>query len=147
VPGGWIECHEIDPYVYSDDGTYMKDHPLNEIYEITSGAFSRLYQWNIHFTKQIADTLRQVGFVNVHERRTRIPLGRWHHEARMREMGLFSRTSTGEWAMAMLAANNAMGITEEAADRLAERLVDALDDVAVHGSMDWLDVWAQKPSA
>ncbi|EFY84812.1 UMTA methyltransferase family protein [Metarhizium acridum CQMa 102] len=83
-PGGWVECHEIVSSVFSEDGAVNRGHPLHKMYDLINGSFSEVYGWNLHIAAQIPDVLREIGFVSITQRQNKIPLGRWHHDARMR---------------------------------------------------------------
>ncbi|KAM4056644.1 methyltransferase [Hirsutella rhossiliensis] len=64
-PGGWAEVHDIVPVTFSDDGTAGDDHPVHALYRLIEGPFSRLYGWNFQVPSDVADMLRELGFVNV----------------------------------------------------------------------------------
>ncbi|KAF7558990.1 hypothetical protein G7046_g5181 [Stylonectria norvegica] len=144
-PGGWIECHEAIPFVKSDDGTVDDTHPLNTFYRLVEGPFTNTYGWNLRFPLQIVDTLKEKGFINITEKRTSVPIGRWHQEARMREMGMFCQIIAEDWITSLLPRTDTMGLTEEEADKLGRSLFDAFNNPRIHASLDWIDVWAQKP--
>ncbi|CAM1511271.1 Fc.00g087840.m01.CDS01 [Cosmosporella sp. VM-42] len=144
-PGGWIEIHEIVPFVFSDDGTAEDDHPMNEFYRHVEGPFSETYGWNMRFPFHIVDTLHEAGFINVQEKHTASPVGRWHSETKMREMGMFCQTICEDWIAAMLQRNDLMGMTEEAADALGHEVFAAFNNPRIHAQLDWIDCWAQKP--
>lgn len=144
-PGGWIEIHECIPFLSSEDGTVDDDHPMNKLYRLLDGPFTRVFGWNLRFPCQIMETLQEVGFVNLQERHSLIPLGRWHHETRMREMGVFSQDLCTDWIIALLSRNETMGLTVEEADELGQNILDAYNNPRIHGQLDWIDCWAQKP--
>lgn len=144
-PGGWIEIHDIVPEVFSDDGTAGDDHPIHTLYKLVDGPFSSLYGWNFHFPANLADTLRLIGFVNVSVRHNAIPIGRWHREAKLREMGLFAQSLLSDWLVTMLTRHETLGLNAEGAHKLGQDILDAFNNPQIHAQHDWLDVWAQKP--
>lgn len=107
--------------------------------------FSSTYGWNIRFPNDIANVLRETGFVNVQERHNHIPIGRWHTEAKMREMGLFNQSLCDDWVIAMLTKHDAMGMTAEEANSFLHKLLNDFDNPRIHAQLDYIDCWAQKP--
>lgn len=133
--------------VFSNDGTAGDDHPINVLYRLIEGPFTNIYGWNLGFPKQIAETLHQVGFINVQERHNHFPLGRWHPEADMRVLGLFNQSIVWEWAVAMLSNNEALELDEEQAETLERDIYEALNNSRIHAQLAWVDCWAQKPQS
>lgn len=89
--------------------------------------------------------LQKAGFTNIQIRHNLVPVGRWHRDARMREMGIFSQTICQDLAVAVLGKHDMLGLDEKQADTLFDDLTARLDDVSVRRLLDWVDVWAQKP--
>lgn len=89
--------------------------------------------------------LRELGFVNVTLRHNAIPIGRWHHEPRMREMGMFTQSLLSDWTATMLTRHETLGLDSEEAYKLGQCILDAFNDPQTHAQHDWIDVWAQKP--
>ena len=143
-PGGWIEIHEAIPFVSSDDDT-ADDHIFNEFYRLVEGPFTNTYGWNLRFPFHIVETVRELGFVGIQERRTKIPIGRWHRETRMREMGMFCQSICEDWVSALLTRHEIMGISEQEADRLGHGIYEAFNNPRIHAQLEWIDCWAQKP--
>ncbi|KAK9436996.1 UMTA methyltransferase family protein [Metarhizium brunneum] len=144
-PGGWVECHEIVSCVFSEDGAVNRGHPLHKMYDLINGSFSQVYGWNLQIAAQIPDVLREIGFVGVAQRQNKIPLGRWHHDAKMREMGIFNQIIHSEWLPSMLLKHEAMGISADEAESVGQEILDAFNDPNVRSYNVWLDCWAQKP--
>ena len=133
------------PFVNSEDGTAEDDHPMNAFYRLVEGPFTNIYGWNLRFPFHIVDTLRDAGFVNIQEQHTQVPIGRWHSEPRMREMGMFCQSICEDWITAMLPRFDVMGLSEGDADELGHQLFDAFNNPRIHAQLDWIDCWAQKP--
>ncbi|TQV93153.1 hypothetical protein V2A60_003532 [Cordyceps javanica] len=144
-PGGWIECHDIVAEVYSRDGTIGKDHPVNQLYHLIDGPFTEVYKWNLHIALELPSLLREAGFVNVSTRRNKIPIGRWPSDHDAREMGLFQQTIVLDFALAVLAKYDILGLDQDEAAELGQQVLDSVHDHTLHAYMDWADVWAQKP--
>ncbi|PHH84062.1 hypothetical protein CDD83_2555 [Cordyceps sp. RAO-2017] len=145
-PGGWVEVHEIIPVAFSDDGTAGDGHPVHALYRLIEGPFSTLYGWKFGIAADLGDMLRELGFVNVTVRHNAIPIGRWHHESRMREMGIFAQSILSDWVITMLTRHETLGLDADEAQDLGQRIIDAFDNTRIHAQHNWVDVWAQKPT-
>ncbi|KAM5360238.1 hypothetical protein ACJZ2D_013895 [Fusarium nematophilum] len=144
-PGGWIEIHEVLPHVFSTDETVDDGHPMNKFYRLIEGSFTNTYGWNLRFPYHIFTTLREIGFANVQQRHSHTPIGRWHHEAKMREMGIFTQNITEDWIVSLLSRTEVMGLSEAEAEELGQSVFDAFNNPRIHAQYDWIDCWAQKP--
>lgn len=144
-PGGWIECHDIIPEVYSKDGSAGKDHPINKVYDLIAGPFTDVYKWSLHIVEELPELLRQAGFINVSTKRNKIPMGRWPSKPHERELGLFQQAIVLDFALAVLAKRDILGLDQDEAAELGQEILDSLHDTRIHAFMDWADVWAQKP--
>ncbi|RMJ08109.1 hypothetical protein BHE90_013177 [Fusarium euwallaceae] len=143
-PGGWIEIHEVISRVSSEDGT-ADDHPMNKFYDLVESHFTAIYGWNLSFSNQIAETLEEVGFTNINTRCQATPIGRWHSEAKKREIGIFTQNITEDWIAAILGRPDTMGLSEEEADELGHSVFEAFGNPRIHAQLRWVDFWAQKP--
>ncbi len=72
-------------------------------------------------------------------------MGRWPSEHNAREMGLFQQTIVLEFALAVLAKRDILGLDQDEAEELGQQVLDSVHDHNTHAYMDWADVWAQKP--
>ncbi|PNP52914.1 hypothetical protein THARTR1_06755 [Trichoderma harzianum] len=145
-PGGWLECHDLFIPLTWEDGTPAIDHPVQRLYDLVNdGPFSRKYGWQLYFPPTLPQVLRQMGFVNVQEQHTPIPVGRWSRRSREREMGMFNQDNLIDWTAALLIRHDDLGITEEEARQLCQETLMAMDNTRVHARLDWGIVWAQKP--
>ena len=131
--------------IFSEDNTVGENHPLASLLRLLQGDFRSRYGWDFHIASRIPQILRDIGFVNIEERHNYIPIGRWHPEAREREMGMFNRIIWMEWSTAMLANREAIGLGEDEAARFTQELEDAFDDASIHAQNDYIECWAQKP--
>lgn len=145
APGGWFECHDPHTSVYSLDGTADETHPLNAVFELINGPFSKVFRWNLNVVDGLPEYLRSLGFVNVSEKKHQGPVGRWHEEPQMREFGMFHQTILAEFTTTIMARHGAMDMDAEEAEALTQRVLKAFDDPKIHAYMDWGSVWAQKP--
>lgn len=108
-------------------------------------AFSKRFQWDIMLPLQIPAMLREAGFINVVETKNAVPIGRWHRETKMRELGMFHHSITIDVVSAVMAKHAAMDMDAEEATRFTDQVKQALDNPRIHGIIDWSGIWAQKP--
>ncbi|OAR01657.1 hypothetical protein LLEC1_06765 [Akanthomyces lecanii] len=144
-PGGWIECHDIVAELYTENESVDKDHPINQLYNLIDGPFTEFYKWNLHIALELPKLILEAGFVNVSTRRNKIPMGRWPSEHNAREMGLFQQAIVLDFALAVLAKRDILGLDQDEAAELGQQVLDSVHDDDTHAYMDWADVWAQKP--
>lgn len=118
---------------------------MNKIYGLVAGPFSEVYKWNLPVVHTLPALLREAGFVNITTQKTEIPIGAWPSEHSRREMGLFQQAIVLDFALAVLAKRNILGLDQDEAAELGQQVLDAVHDPKIHACTDWADVWAQKP--
>ena len=133
------------PMIYDEQGAPLAEHPMNRLYDLLDGPFTRIYGWNLRVAYRVRALLEAAGFVNIRERVVLVPIGRWHHEARMREMGLFALSTAEDFATAMLTRHETVNLTEQQAGDLSHQIVTALNDVRRHCHYKSVNYWAQRP--
>ncbi|KAL2815792.1 hypothetical protein BDW59DRAFT_176054 [Aspergillus cavernicola] len=101
VPGGWAECHEFDTMVKCDDGTMP---PLDEDkigpyhfqdwcdLQIRSGQASDPPR-QFRVAHRLARGMRDMGFVDVHERILKAPVNPWSPDHHLREIGRWNESN------------------------------------------------------
>jgi hypothetical protein len=94
-PGGWMESLECMNSPFCDDGTMPPDWPFKEWTETMAEAAN-----NANRPLQIANKLKrwytEAGFVDIHEKITKIPINSWPRDKHMKTLGKY-------WAENMLA--------------------------------------------
>ena len=133
------------PMVHDEQGAPLASHPMNRLYDLLDGPFTSIYGWNLRVAYRIRALLEQAGFVNIRERVVMVPIGRWHPEARMREMGLFALSVGEDFATAMLTRHETVNLTEQQADNMSHEIVTALNDVRLHCHFKSVNYCAQRP--
>lgn len=110
-------------------------------------AFTNTFGWTVGAPNHVKEYVGAAGFTNIHERQTHVPLGRWHRDAKMREIGMFAQTLTEDFTHAIMAKHETLGLTEEEANKFEQETFDIFNDTRIHAQIPYLDVWAQKPAA
>ncbi|KAL2012009.1 hypothetical protein VTN00DRAFT_4727 [Thermoascus crustaceus] len=100
-PGGYLECHEIDPKPQCDDGTMPPENPdgpseyaLHDwfyYHERSSQVIDPPRPFRI--AHNIATWMKEVGFVDVQEIVTKIPLNTWPTDPVQCEIGSWSEAN------------------------------------------------------
>lgn len=86
IPGGWIEQLELDAHIESDDGSLPKDSMAATWGDTTFGCAERSDR-RIDTLNTMRASIERAGFVNVHERNYKWPIGPWPKEKHYKEAG------------------------------------------------------------
>ncbi|CAI7652202.1 unnamed protein product [Penicillium discolor] len=97
TPGGWIEQIEGDPRIYCSDSSMPPD---SSMVQFTEAVFRAGQEWN--HPLDTLDTMRtameKAGFVNIHEKSYRWPVGPWARDPILKEVG---RLHYHQWTAGM----------------------------------------------
>lgn len=145
-PGGWVEFHESDNTMYSEDGSLRPDNPLVELMNGLHAACDRMGRTMDpapHFTRWAA----HAGFANIEEQRFKLPVGSWPKDPRLKEVGAFMSINFFEGVEAFTAVllRDVLGWSAEAVELMNSRVRAASRRKDVHAIFDMLVVTAQKP--
>ncbi|RYO55623.1 hypothetical protein AA0113_g8709 [Alternaria arborescens] len=104
-PGGYIEHLEISIMFKSEDGTVTEDHFMAQWSKILLGAAEKIgktfaiYDFN-------REMITQAGFVDVVEKKYKVPVGTWPRDPKMKELGqwnlLFCLEGLESWSLYLL---------------------------------------------
>jgi len=87
-PGGWLEDLEMDLKMYSDHADIPADHVFNKWADLFYSAGEKIGRSftvaNNHFMKEM---MLKVGFVDVVEKRIKVPLHGWPEDPHQKQMG------------------------------------------------------------
>ncbi|KAJ5682496.1 hypothetical protein N7462_005661 [Penicillium macrosclerotiorum] len=105
VPGGWIECVERDPRISCDDGSITEG---NSSLFFGKTACEAAVNWGrpITLVHNLKDMMEKAGFVDIHEKVYKWPIGPWPKDPILKEAGRlhYHQWATGMegWAMYLL---------------------------------------------
>ncbi|KAJ5691958.1 hypothetical protein N7462_001381 [Penicillium macrosclerotiorum] len=148
-PGGWIEQVELDVRLYSDDGTLAQDSFLAGWGETFIGCSERAGR-SLLTQETMLSEIEKVGFVDIHEKLIKIPLGPWARDRTLKEAGQLQlahwNTALEGWAMWLLTkfGEPTPWTTEEVQVYLAKIRLE-LKDPHRHAYGFCRRVWAMKP--
>ncbi|KAE8328481.1 S-adenosyl-L-methionine-dependent methyltransferase [Aspergillus sergii] len=154
-PGGWLECHEMDPKPMCDDGTMP---PENE--EGGRSAFA-LHDWwraqhrsgqftnpprQFRIAHRIERSMRESGFVDIQQRIKKVPTNPWPSDPEMKEIGSRSERNWLEalsgWSYKPLAS---LGWTRPEIEVFLVDVRKAIQNRDVHCYMNFHVVTGRKP--
>ncbi|BCR92510.1 class I SAM-dependent methyltransferase [Aspergillus chevalieri] len=100
-PGGYIECHELDPKPRCDDGTMPPENPdgfcdyaLHDWFDLSvrSGQVSDPPR-QFRVAPRMAQWMNDLGFVDVQSRKSKLPTNPWPSDPHLSNIGSWSETN------------------------------------------------------
>ncbi|PGH18106.1 hypothetical protein AJ79_00734 [Helicocarpus griseus UAMH5409] len=144
-PGGWIEFQDWDTHPYSIDGS-IKGTGIEQFYDVVLNAFIK-QGFYTHPGRDLENWFIDAGFVNVHVKKYRVPLGSWAKGEKNKQAGAYNLMQYEEaiegGALAVLTRYENW-TPEEVQVLVAKARADARRP-DVHVLFDFYVVWGQKP--
>ncbi|OLN97573.1 Trans-aconitate 2-methyltransferase 1 [Colletotrichum chlorophyti] len=145
-PGGWIEFQDAGVKIGCDDNTIPENYAPHRFMELFVGTFKTHYGWDLEVPLALPEILRVTGFINIHCRTHKLPIGPWAKDRHQREIGLFlSKDVLWQLVRAVLVKWPQMGLSENEADTMEQDIRKAFHDTKIHAYLPWVSIWAQKP--
>ena len=90
-PGGWVENQEFDLEITSDDGTMSPTGAVQRWQDLWEEGLKKLSAGLTGkcYPNVMKQQMEDAGFVNVHIRGYKMPIGIWPKDKRLRQAGLF----------------------------------------------------------
>ncbi|KAJ5780796.1 hypothetical protein N7457_005956 [Penicillium paradoxum] len=150
TPGGWIEQMELDVRVYSDDNTLKKDSNLAAWGDNFIACSERAGR-SLLTQETMRGAIEKAGFVDVHEKLYKVPLGPWPKDNVLKEAGqlqFFHWTAALEgWAMWLLTKFGApTPWTNDEVQIYLTKVRAELKNPRTHAYEYARRVWARKPT-
>jgi hypothetical protein len=89
-PGGWVEQIELSSIARADDGTIAPDSPLVRWITVFEQMGEKLGK-TFSACELARDAIERAGFVNVRERRIKVPIGTWPKDRDLKHWGAWNR--------------------------------------------------------
>lgn len=136
-PGGWVEFQDFDIEYYSQDGTLTEEHALLRWLRLTQEAAGKLGR-TLRVGKELESWVHKAGFENVQVFRTRVPVGRWPKDKRLKQMGIINWTQIWEGlqSVSLRLFINVLGWTQPAMETLLTEVRADLKNPNVHPLID-----------
>lgn len=145
-PGAWFESQEVHHCPQSHDNTMPPDHPVAEFWSYIDQGLTAL-GLNLNTTLQLADMMRDAGFVNVNTRIFHVPIGIWPKNKVLKMVGLYWRTILldGLEPIALGPMTRGLKWSKAEVDVWLVEVRKAYVDPTMHGHMPFYIVCGQKP--
>ncbi|KAJ5714815.1 uncharacterized protein N7483_011996 [Penicillium malachiteum] len=149
-PGGWIEQMELDVRLYSEDGSLKPEHQLHGWGPLFIRCSERAGR-SLRTHETMRDAIKKAGFVDVHEKKYKIPIGPWAKDKLLKEAGhlQYAHWNTGleGWAMWLLTHfGEPKPWTKEEVQVFLAKVRSELKNPAIHAFEPGRRVWARKPT-
>ncbi|KAI5802980.1 UMTA methyltransferase family protein [Geopyxis carbonaria] len=145
-PGGYLESAEPSLRIYSDDGTLAPDCPMARWSSGMQQGMSKLgKEGNIaHLTK---GWMQDAGFVDIHERVEKLPIGPWPKDKKLKEVGKFNLLSAmvGLEGFTMALFTRLLGWEPEDVASFIGDVKKQVTDKSTHSYMEYRVVYGRKP--
>ncbi|KAJ5371970.1 hypothetical protein N7517_003976 [Penicillium concentricum] len=150
TPGGWIEQIELDVRVYSDDDTLKENGTLATWGDNFIGCSERAGR-SLLTQETMRGAIEKAGFVDVHEKLYKIPLGPWPKDKVLKEAGQLQYAhwlaALEGWAMWLLTKYGApTPWTPEEVQVYLSKVRAELRNPRTHAYELGRRVWARKPT-
>ncbi|EQB56140.1 methyltransferase domain-containing protein [Colletotrichum gloeosporioides Cg-14] len=147
-PGGWVEFQDWDLLYHSDDDSINDDHysmKMDKMFMECSRKVGRDPQPG----PQLEQWMRDAGFVNIHHKKIKAPLGTWPKDPVLRELGHMNMVQTldGLEAYNLRLYTSVLGWTKEEAQILFAHVRNEMRTNTFHAYINYHVVYGQVPQA
>jgi hypothetical protein len=116
--GGWIEQIEVEINALCDDSSALSNSKVKEFCTFTKqiGIASGR---DLYISKSMKELIEQAGFVNVQERKLKLPLGSWATDPKLKDIGRFHERfyKTGLQGWLLQICTRTLGVSGQSSDR------------------------------
>jgi hypothetical protein len=137
---------EIYHFPQCHDGTMPDDHPVTKYWDLVAEGLGVLGV-DFYMTTNLADKMRDAGYVNVTERIFHVPIGTWPKNKVLKTVGLYWRTilMDGLQPIALGPLTRGLKWTPEEVEVWLVEVRKAYMDAWVHSHMPLHIIYGQKP--
>ncbi|KAG8672936.1 hypothetical protein FPOAC1_006236 [Fusarium poae] len=146
APGGYVELHEIDIFVASDDNTLSKSHNLYRWAELLQEASDKLGRPYFN-PSGLKEVLEKAGFEDVHESRFKWPSNQWAKDPKHKELGLWNNENANYFleGVAIAPLTRALGWSREQVAVFIVQARKEVNDTRIHAYWPIISVYGRKP--
>ncbi|KAH8897260.1 S-adenosyl-L-methionine-dependent methyltransferase [Thozetella sp. PMI_491] len=144
-PGGWVEQVQLSATVKSDDGSLAPETGMARWQSIIDQVGEKM--GNSFRTCDIQrDAIEQAGFTNITEHRSKIPIGPWPKDKRLKAVGVWNRAYllNGLEGFVLRGLTNLLGWSYEEAQLFLVQVRKEINDPRIHAYLDLSVVTAQR---
>ncbi|TGO54426.1 hypothetical protein BCON_0107g00130 [Botryotinia convoluta] len=145
-PGGYIQHIEPSLYIHCDDNSLPPDSPLYKFSELFNEAGKRTGQ-SLDLCPTMSSKIAQAGFINLHEKTYKTPLGEWSSDPKLQELGKWNllQFDVGLEGFSIQLLTSVMGMTLPEVQLFCAQVRVAARDRRTHSYYPHKLVYAQKP--
>lgn len=145
-PGGWVEFQEPIALCESDDGTLEKAESMCHWQDLCNEAAVK-FKKDIRAGSTLKERIIEAGFVDVHEKVVKIPIGPWPKDPKMKEIGRYQRehVAMGIEPYTLGFIGKVLGWSEAECRVLIAKVVGDVRNRAVHMYIRFYFVHGRKP--
>ncbi|KXG52938.1 uncharacterized protein PGRI_081930 [Penicillium griseofulvum] len=149
APGGWIEQIEVGPFITSDDGSLPPDSALSSWGPLMQTCGDRAGR-SCDIVLTMSESIKNAGFVDVHEKVYKWPIGPWPRDQKFKEAGMVNcqhwMSGMEGWCMWLLTKfGDPQPWTKEEVHVYCAKLRSELKNPYIHAYHKARRVWARKP--
>jgi hypothetical protein len=147
-PGGWIELQDFYMEITCDDDTMKDDDPVHDWLENVSKALDVLGV-DLKAAAKNPDNLAAAGFVGIEKHFSRVPIGVWPREEKLKTVGLYNRAILLDGLQGISVGPFTRGL-QWTPDEVELYLVNVRKGVVnsrVHSYLPFYAVYGQKPAS
>ncbi|OBT54030.1 hypothetical protein VE04_03550 [Pseudogymnoascus sp. 24MN13] len=146
VPGGYLELQCLLPVPNCDDDSAPPESGV-PIFSTKVIEASQIVGWSLLEPNNFAKYLREAGFVNVVEKRYKVPTGPWPLSKRLKLIGAFEMQSLlqGASAFSLMAFSKAFGWTKEETEVFLVALRRDVKNLRYHTYYEFIVAYGQRP--
>ncbi|KAL1596306.1 hypothetical protein SLS60_008951 [Paraconiothyrium brasiliense] len=147
-PGGWLEFQEPMAWVESDDDTIERAHNLQQWQQLCNDGAAQFGKV-IKVGHLLKDLLLNAGFVDVHEKVVKVPIGPWPKDPKMKEIGRYQREhmAIGIEPYTLGFLGKVLGWSEAECKIMIAKVREEVRDKSLHMYIRFYFVYGRKPES
>jgi len=145
--GGWVENQEFDLNPSSDDSTIPADSKMTEWEALWNQAVESVGMTGSCDPQNMAEQMKDAGFINITAREYKTPLGPWPKDKRLCESGQYNLVGISErlTELSIRVFTRVLGWSVEEMEILLAQVVAGWRKRTIHSYFPIWVVYGQKP--
>lgn len=148
-PGGWLECFEASPMIYSDDGTVEPTSAMAEWGKFFLEGGKKMGRTFQPLDDDLLEKgMEAAGFENMEVKKMKVPIGDWPKDEKQKEIGRFAQLSleSDTTGYVSFMANVLTGWGPSEVTVYCAQFRREIRSRRIHGYYNQRAVWARKPA-
>lgn len=145
-PGGWVEIQDFHWAVSSEDGSMPNTWAPACLAAYVAEGLSK-YNVNPYISSQLPNMLFQAGFTTMEPFSCNVPVGPWHQDQHLKDLGqeMHDIMMEGAHGLGFLPLHRGLKWNQEGFEMFLANVREGLRDPSVHANVSFHCVYAQKP--